>query len=155
MPERTPNAASGDPLVDVGEGIRADLKTVMLWLKVLAAIVAVGAAVAVMMSVLFLLGLGALGRLDEQAADLERNLKATQEVAKTTQEVATELADCTTPSERDAQGNVIVRHDCYERLRTPQAIPGVTPAMQNVDCLVRRALEGLPPPVNFNDCPAG
>lgn len=148
MPERTPNAASGDPLVDVGEGIRADLKTVMLWLKVLAAIVAVGAAVAVMMSVLFLLGLGALGRLDEQAADLERNLK-------TTQEIATELADCTTPSERDAQGNIVVRHECYERLRTPQAIPGVAPAMQNVDCLVRRALEGLPPPTNFNNCPAG
>lgn len=146
---REPDDDTSDPLIQAARGIRSDLNVVRNLLRVLIAITAVGAFVGAVMAVATVTNRLVLN-------DVNRGVNAAEDAAAEAKATGDRLVDCTTPSVRDpATGAITKRHECWETLRAPNNTPGQAPAMVNVDCLVRRAIQGLEPPADLNNCPAG
>lgn len=142
------SALSDSALVVEAKGIRSDVTRLRFWVVLLVGVTAVGAMLAAVMLVAVLAVL-------DVATDTKAITANTNVAANEAKRTADRLEDCTTPSERDRDGKVVVAHPCYEGLRMPNVNPNVAPIMTNVDCLIRRALDGEPPPAEINNCPAG
>ena len=141
-----------DPLITEATALRFSVVRLTHWIIGLVATVAVGTAIGTT-AITF----SALQAEEAKVAAREAKVAAREARVNTneTRRLAAYMVECTTPSERDAQGNVTVPHPCWDQLRMPVTTPGVAPTFENLDCLVRRALANEPPPANYLNCPAG
>lgn len=148
--EQDPEVGGGeqDPLLAEAVGLKTEVRSLKIWvIGLVVAVVTVAVAMVVMIFATF-----AVLSVSSDVKGIAANTNANSKDIKA---YGQRLVDCTTPPERNAQGEIVVSHPCYEQLRAQPPNPNVAPIMENVDCLFRRALAGLGPPSNINNCPAG